>query len=322
LKYLVTGGAGFIGSNLVRRLVEDAHQVAVVDNLATGSTTNLAEVEDSIDLEVGDVRDPDVIRKALKGKDVQVVFHLAALASVARSVANPVTTHGVNAEGTLNVLLAARDAEVRRVVYASSSSIYGDSPELPKVEKMAPSPISPYAASKLAGEAYCHAFSHSYELETVSLRFFNVFGPRQDPLSEYAAVVPRFISRMIDGLPPIVYGDGRQSRDFTYISNVVDACISAAEAPSDVSGEVFNVGCGGSTTLLELLAMLSEIFHSEPGIEFTDARKGDVLHSQASIDKARRLLGYAPTVSVQEGLAETVKWFATRKEPVPTSNRS
>ena len=316
MRCLVSGGAGFIGSNLVRRLLEDQHDVTVLDDVSTGTLNNLAEVEDSIEVTVGDISDARAVRKAMQGAGV--VFHLAALASVARSVADPESTHRVNADGTLNMLLAARDAGARRFVYASSSSVYGDSPSLPKVEEMVPKPISPYAASKLAGEAFCRAFSHSYGLETVGLRFFNVFGPRQDPLSEYAAVIPRFINRMLYGASPQVYGDGLQTRDFTYVANVLDACVLAAQAPSLISGEVMNVGCGGSITLMELIEILSDLVGSKVRPQFQEPRTGDVLHSMASIEKARRIIGYEPSISVRDGLAETVKWFAGQRQRVTT----
>jgi nucleoside-diphosphate-sugar epimerase len=239
-----------------------------------------------------------------------VVFHLAALPSVARSVADPFASHAVNVDGTLNLLSASLRAGVRRVVYASSSSVYGNTATLPKHEQMPVAPQSPYAASKLAGEAYCRAFTHAYGLETVSLRFFNVFGPRQDPTSAYAAVIPRFLSSMLAGRSPEVYGDGRQSRDFTFIANAVEACVAAAEAGPDAAGEAVNVGCGGRTSLLELIEMLNELLEIDIQPSFHPPRQGDVRDSEASIAKAGRLLGYHPLVAVRDGLAETARWVA------------
>ncbi|HXF72231.1 MAG TPA: NAD-dependent epimerase/dehydratase family protein [Actinomycetota bacterium] len=296
---------------MVRFLLEEGDRVRVLDDLSTGHRANLAGV--GVELVEGDVRDLDLVRRACRG--TEVVYHLAALPSVARSLADPGTTNDVNVRGTLTVLLAARAEGVRRVVYASSSSIYGDAPTLPKEEGMPPLPRSPYAAAKLAGEAYCRAFTASLGLETVSLRFFNVFGPRQDPASPYAAVIPRFASRMLAGEPPVIFGDGLQSRDFTYVANAVRACRLAALADGEVAGEVVNVACGGRISLLELVALLNRIIgtHLEP--VFTDPQPGDVRHSEAAIGKARRLLGYRPEVGVEEGLAETVAWLA-RAAPV------
>jgi UDP-N-acetylglucosamine/UDP-N-acetyl-alpha-D-glucosaminouronate 4-epimerase len=307
VKVLVTGGAGFIGSSLVHALVNQGAQVMVLDDLSTGNPDNLGQ--SPAELRTGDIRDPDAVGEAVRGADV--VYHLAALPSVARSVADPVRSHEVNASGTLEVLVAARDAGTRRVVYASSSSVYGDTPTLPKHEAMSLSPQSPYAAAKLAGESYCRAFSRTYGLETVALRFFNVFGPRQDPASEYAAVIPRFITRMMAGERPMIFGDGRQSRDFTFVGNVVRACIDAAGAER-ASGEVMNVGFGGRTSLLELVAMLNNILDTELEPEFGPSRPGDVRHSEASIDRARELIDYRPAVGLEEGLRETVTWFAAR----------
>jgi UDP-glucose 4-epimerase len=310
---LVTGGAGFIGSNLVHSLAASGRRVRVVDDLSTGSLENVAGVP-GLSVVIGDLRDEQAVREAVDG--VEVVFHLGALPSVARSVADPRTSHQVNVNGTMNVLLAARDAGVRRVVYASSSSVYGDTPTLPKHEDMAVAPLSPYAASKLAGEAYCRAFTRVFGLETVSLRFFNVFGPRQDPGSEYAAVIPRFVTDMLKGERPVLFGDGGQSRDFTYVANAVQACLLAASAGPEVAGEAINVACGERTTLLELIDLLNELLDSNIGPQTVAPRKGDVRHSLASIDKAVRFLGYAPHVDLRSGLAETVRWFAG--EPAPS----
>lgn len=318
MSVLVTGGAGFIGSNLVAALVADGSRVRVLDDLSTGSMANLGEVSEDVEVMVGDVRAPDQVRRALDG--VEVVYHLAALPRVARSVVDPFGTHLVNVNGTLNVLVAARDAGVRRVVFASSSSVYGDTPTLPKSEDMAPRPQSPYAASKLAGEGYCRAFASVFGIETVSLRFFNAFGPRQDPTAEYAAVIPRFITRMIASQPPVIFGDGKQSRDFTYIDNVVHGCVLAAEAGSEAVGESINVACGSRITLLDLAATLNEILGTDLDPEFQEARPGDVMHSEAAIGKAADLVGYSPQVEVREGLERTVAWFH-REAPILWGSR-
>jgi UDP-glucose 4-epimerase len=320
VKVLVTGGMGFIGSNLVLRLLRNGDEVRVLDDLSTGHEANLEDVGGDYELIVGDLRDRTVLARSVTGADV--VYHLGALPSVARSVADPVASHEVNATGTLNVLSEGRDAGVRRVVYASSSSIYGDTPVLPKHEDMPVNTMSPYAASKLTGEAYCRAFSRSMGLETVSLRFFNVFGPRQDPASHYAAVIPAFLSKLGSGEPPVIFGDGYQSRDFTYIENVVDACLQAAGATAEAVGEVFNIGCGGRTTLLELVASLREIVASDLEPLFDSPRPGDVRHSEADISKARRLLGYEPRVSLYEGLRETTEWFRDRFDSEFAARRS
>jgi UDP-glucose 4-epimerase len=307
---LVTGGAGFIGSHLVEALLQRGDRVRVFDNFSTGQYDNLTHIRGDVEIIEGDLRDNDAIRRAVAG--IEVVFHQGALASVQRSVDDPVTTNAVNVTGTLHVLTAARDAGVRRVVFASSSSVYGDTPTLPKVETQAPHPLSPYAVSKLAGEQYCMAFSVVYGLSTIALRYFNVFGPRQDPHSEYAAVIPRFIDRMVRGLPPIIYGDGLQSRDFTYVENVVDANLAAADAPADCSA-VFNVGAGARTSLLELAAQINQLLGSNLAPDHQPPRAGDVRHSQASIDAIRATLGYAPRVSLTEGLARTLAWFRHEK---------
>lgn len=307
MNVVVTGGMGFIGSNLVRCLLASGASVRVLDDLSTGREENLVGLSGDLDVALGDVRDPGLLASVIRG--AEVVYHLAALPSVARSIANPVATHEVNATGTLNVLVSARDAGVRRVVYASSSSVYGDTPTLPKHEGMQPVPLSPYAVSKLAGEAYCRAFTRSFRLETVALRFFNVFGPRQDPESEYAAVIPRFVTRLLDGEPPTVFGDGAQSRDFTYIGNVVQACLLAAEAGPDAAGEAMNVGFGRRITLLDLLDMLGEILELPVEPTFGPPRPGDVRDSLADISKAERLIGYRPLVDLRQGLTETVAWF-------------
>jgi UDP-glucose 4-epimerase len=310
MQVLVTGGAGFIGSNLVRSLVASGDRVRVLDDLSTGSEENLRDCNGLVDLVVGDVRKPDVVTRVVDGADV--VYHLAALPSVSRSVARPLDVNRVNVEGTLNVLIAARDAGVRRVVYASSSSVYGDTPTLPKHEDMPVMPLSPYASSKLAGESYCRSFSSVYGMETVSLRFFNVFGPWQDPDSEYAAVIPRFVTRMIAGHSPEVFGDGLQSRDFTFVSNAIQACVLAAEAGPEAVGETMNVACGDRITLLQLVDAINEALGTSIAPTHGVPRPGDVRHSLASIGRAERLIGYRPLLTVREGLLQTVRWFVER----------
>jgi len=300
---LVTGGAGFIGSHLVEALVARGERVRVLDNLATGRLENLSAVEDSVEFIQGDLRDRAVVSRAMKG--VEVVFHHAALASVPLSVEDPLTTHDVNATGTLNVLLAARDTDVRRVVYASSSSVYGDGPELPKHEEMEPDPCSPYAVSKLAGEHLCRAFWPVYGLSTVSLRYFNVFGLRQDSDSPYAAVIPKFVECLTAGKPLPVYGDGKQTRDFIPVSSVVEVNMQAA-AKDGIDGEVFNVGSGKPVSLLDLISLLGEVSGREPRIRFLPERRGDVRKSWADIEKARRMLDIVPG-SLHEGLRKVME---------------
>jgi len=314
MNVLVTGGAGFIGSNLVKSLVASGDRVRVLDDLSTGYVSNLDDVTGMGDLVVGDVCDPSVVRGLVAG--AEVVYHLAALPSVSRSIANPIRVNHVNVDGTVNVLVAARDAGVRRLVYASSSSVYGNAATLPKHEDMAPAPRSPYAASKLAGEMYCRSFAAVYPLETVCLRFFNVFGPWQDPTSQYAAVIPSFITRMMTGEPPVVFGDGTQSRDFTFVGNAIQACILAASAGPQSSGEVMNAACGKRITLLQLIAELNDLLEADFRPTFGPPRDGDVDHSLASIDRAKRLIGYAPWMSVRQGLAATVPWYAARAPTV------
>lgn len=309
--HLVTGGGGFIGSHLVEALVARGDSVRVLDNFSTGDPTNLLDVRDDIEVIEGDITDPQTL--ALAMRDVEVVFHQAALASVPRSVADPLATHRACADGTLQVLLAARDAGARRVVYAASSSAYGNSPRLPKRESDSTNPRSPYAVAKLTGEHYCAAFSTVYGLETVRLRYFNVFGPRQPPDSPYAAVIPLFLRAMVAGQRPKLHGDGRQSRDFTYIDNVIQVNLRAANAPN-VSGRVYNVGCGARTSLLEIVDQLNQLLHTDLAPEFGPTRAGDVMHSEADISLARADLGYEPEVDVAEGLRRCVAWFRSDRE--------
>jgi nucleoside-diphosphate-sugar epimerase len=306
-RVLVTGGAGFIGSHLAARLCRAGHAVRVLDNLATGRRENLAEIGDEIELVEGDVRSYEQVHRCMRGCDL--VFHEAALPSVPRSIQDPLTSHASNVTGTLNVLLAAREEGVRRVVFASSSSTYGANRELPAREAAPALPISPYAVAKLAAEGYCRAFSTVYGLETVALRYFNVFGPRQDPLSEYAAVIPRFITAMLEGRPPVIYGDGEQSRDFTYIDNVVAANLLAADA-DDVAGQTFNIACGATITLNALLDELRAITGIAIDAVHEDPRQGDVRHSLADISRARAALGYEPAIDLREGLSRTVESLA------------
>jgi UDP-glucose 4-epimerase len=308
--YLVTGGAGFIGSHLVQRIVAMGERVRVLDNFISGKRENLCGLEDKVEVIFGDLLDEGVVRKAMDG--VEVVFHQAALRSVPFSVENPALVNRVNVEGTVNVLIAARDARVRRVVYASSSSVYGDGLELPKSEHSLPRPVSPYAVSKLAGEYYCRVFSQLYRLETVSLRYFNVYGPRQDPTSQYAAVIPRFIHWSLRGEPLEVHGDGLQSRDFTCIDNVVAANLLAAQC-SDGIGEAFNVGQGSAHNLLDLANLLQDILGMKLRLLHTSSRPGDVRHTLADISKAEHCLGYKPHISFEEGIVRTARYFTDER---------
>jgi UDP-glucose 4-epimerase len=308
--HLVTGGAGFIGSHIAERLLRDGHRVRVLDNLSTGRRENLDVLRSaggaSFEWMEGDIRDREACLRACAG--AEVVYHQAALASVQRSIENPGDTTGVNVGGTVNVLAAARESGARRVVSASSSSVYGNSPTLPKHEEMPAAPLSPYAASKLAGEQFARVWSESLGLETVSLRYFNVFGPRQDPGSQYAAVIPLFITALRDGRRPDVFGTGEQSRDFTYVENVVEANLLAGSAP-DPRGAAVNIACEDRISLLQLLDGIGRILAVKPQPVFHPPRVGDVLHSQASIDRARRLLGFSPRVGFDEGLRRTVDHF-------------
>ncbi len=313
MECLITGGAGFIGSNLARFLLGQGCRVRILDDLSTGRQENLSRIQSEVDFIRGDIRDLDTVRKAVQSCDL--VFHLAALPSVPRSIADPGTSHSVNVNGTLNVLLAARDAEVRRVVLASSSSVYGDQKELPRVETQPPRPLSPYAVSKLTGEYYARSFSVVYGLDTVSLRYFNVFGPHQDPNSPYAAVIPRFMEALSQGQSPVIYGDGSQSRDFTFVENVCRINWLAATVAQPLAGEVFNVGCGHSFTLLEILERLVQILGAgQVKPVFEAPRAGDVKHSLADIGKARRILGYAPEPDLTDELRLTCEWFGRSRD--------
>jgi UDP-glucose 4-epimerase len=308
--YLVTGGAGFIGSNIVQELVRRGETVRVLDDLSTGKLENLSSLLDRIDFIQGSITDTDAIARAVAGVDF--VLHQAARPSVQLSVNDPLATDAVNVRGTLNMLLAARDAGVRRFVFASSSAVYGESEELPKRENMATAPISPYGVSKLAGEAYCQAFHASYGMPTVALRYFNVFGPRQDPRSHYAAVVPLFTTALLTGQPPTIFGDGLQSRDFSYVSNVVDANILACQARG-VVGQVFNIACNRQHSLLDLLSTLKGLVGADIAPIFAPARAGDIKHSLADTAKARLMLGYEPAVGFHEGLVRTVLWYREQR---------
>ncbi|HUF01617.1 MAG TPA: SDR family oxidoreductase [Gaiellaceae bacterium] len=311
MKVLVTGGAGFIGSNVVRALLARGDDVRVLDNFSTGSRANLAELEDHVELVEGDLRSYERVHTAVRG--VEVVLHQGALPSVPRSVQDPLTTTAVNVEGTLNVLLAARDEGIRRIVNASSSSVYGNGGSLPRTETQLPDPISPYAVAKLAAERFCTSFSRVYGLEIVSLRYFNVFGPRQDPTSQYAAVVPRFIRAVADGQPVTIYGDGEQSRDFTYVDNVVDANLLAADAVN-VAGEIVNVATGGPATVNELAGAIGRLLDREVTKVYEPEREADVRASWADLGEARRLLGYEPQIALEDGLRRTADFLLSGKE--------
>ncbi len=305
-KVLITGGAGFIGSHLAEALVAQGDDVTVFDNLSTGYEHNLESVRGAVNFVEGDLRRPDEIGKAMVGQDY--VLHEAALASVPRSVADPVGSHDNNANGTLNLLVAAREAGVKRVVYAGSSSAYGDSEITPKHEEITPKPLSPYAVAKLVGEHYCRAFWEVYGLETLTIRYFNVFGPRQDPDSPYAAVLPIFLSHLLRGESPTIDGDGSHTRDFTYVANVVEGNLKALSAPK-TQGETVNVACGGSYSVLYLYEQIKQTLGVDIEPNFGPKRAGDVPHSSANIDKAGELIGYKPVVSFEEGLARTIEWY-------------
>ncbi len=304
--YLVTGGAGFIGSNIAEALVQRGDRVRVLDNLSTGDRENLRHLEGDVELVVGDIVDPEAVRRAMEGIDI--VFHQAALASVPLSVSDPLASHAACATGTLNVLHEAHQAGVRRVVYASSSALYGDQPTSAKRETDVPSPLTPYGVAKLAGEHYCHAAYHTYGLETVCLRYFNVFGPRQDPQSPYSAVIPLFITAMLRGERPKIYGDGKQSRDFTFVQNVVAGNLLAAEVPG-IAGRSFNMADGRATDLLTLIRLLNEFLGTDIQPEFAPARVGDIRDSMSDITLARQVLGYDPPIDFQTGLKNSIDYY-------------
>jgi UDP-glucose 4-epimerase len=305
-KFLVTGGAGFIGSNICNRLVSDGCFVRVVDNLLTGKKTNLAGILDKIEFIKADMGDENVARTAMK--DIDMVLHQGALPSVPRSVDDPAATHRHCVDATFTLLLAARDAKVKRFVYASSSSAYGDTPTLPKVETMLPSPLSPYAAAKLAGEYYCSVFYNVFGLQTISLRYFNVFGPHQDPTSQYAAAIPAFVMSILKDKPPTIYGDGEQSRDFTYVDNVVEANLLAATARK-TAGEVINIACGQAVTVNEIIEMINKILGKNIKPIYAAPRPGDVKHSLADISLAKKLIKFKPKVSFRQGLEKAIGWY-------------
>jgi UDP-glucose 4-epimerase len=306
MRYIVTGGAGFIGSHIAEYLSTNGHEVIIFDNLFSGKKQNIRHLLErkTVSFVEGSITDIHALKKIADGTDG--IFHEAAIASVPRSIKNPLATNEANVQGTLNVLLAARDSGVKKVVFASSSSVYGDTPVLPKQEDMKPLPISPYAVSKLTGEYYCRVFSSVYHLPTVCLRYFNVFGPRQDPNSEYAAVIPKFITKILKNQPPVIYGDGKQSRDFTYVQDVVQANIHAMER--DAEG-IFNIAYGERHTLDELASTIMEITGKQMKPDYQPVRPGDILHSLADITAARTMLGYSPEYTFKSGLEETVSWF-------------
>jgi nucleoside-diphosphate-sugar epimerase len=305
-RYLVTGGAGFIGSNIAEALVKRGEQVVVLDNLSTGYEKNISHLRNDLTFIKGDVRDEGTVRKALAGVDY--VLHEAALASVPRSIEDPVLVTDVNVRGTLTVLDEARRAGVKRFVYAASSSAYGDTERLPKVESMTPKPLSPYAASKLMGEYYCAVYAHVYGMSTVSLRYFNIFGPRQDPKSQYAAVIPIFVSHLMAGTPPSIFGDGEQSRDFTHVENVIEANILASRCEK-ARGQTINIACGSRYTLNDLFNQMRSIIGSSIEPRYAESRAGDVKHSHADISAAEELIGYRVAVPFAEGLRRTIAWY-------------
>jgi UDP-N-acetylglucosamine/UDP-N-acetyl-alpha-D-glucosaminouronate 4-epimerase len=312
---LVTGGAGFIGSHIAAALVANGVRVRVIDDLSTGYRQNVQEVGGDVDFVQASVADESALRKALE--DVELVFHQAAIPSVPRSVENPRQTHIASVDSTFSLLLASREMKVRRIVYAASSSAYGDQPTLPKVEDMLPVPLSPYAVAKLVGEFYCQVFTRVYGLETVSLRYFNVFGPRQDPSSQYSGVISRFIAALLSGAQPVIFGDGEQSRDFTYIANVVEANLKAAETTKGI-GAVINVANGARITLNELLKEVQQLTgKTDVSVDYQPPRAGDVLHSLADITRARELLGFEPQVGLREGLQLTIDWWKQSRFAAP-----
>lgn len=305
-RYVVTGGAGFIGSHLAERLLKDGQQVRIVDNLATGKREHVERLKGDLSFHEVNITDVNALRPIFEGVDT--VFHQAALPSVPRSIDDPLTTHDYDLTGTLNVLVAARDAGVRRVVYAASSSAYGDIEGEFKTEDMAPRPQSPYGVAKLGGEYYCQVFHHVYGLETVCLRYFNVFGPRQDPTSQYSAVIPLFITLMLDGQSPTIHGDGLQSRDFTFIENVVHGNLLASQSEK-AAGQVMNLATGARITLVDLVEKINGVLGTDLRANHVESRTGDIKHSRASIQRAADLLGYKPVVDFDEGLARTIAWY-------------
>lgn len=307
MKFLVTGGAGFIGSNIVEELCKRGHSVRVLDNFSTGRRENINKFLNDIELIEGDIRSYHTVNQAMEG--IEVILHQAALPSVPRSINDPITTNEVNVGGTLNILDAARNHKVRRIVFASSSSVYGDTPELPKHEKMTPRPLSPYAVSKLTGEHYLKVFNKLYGIETIVLRYFNVFGLRQDPSSQYSAVIPKFIKAILTGKRPVIYGDGNQSRDFTYISNVVEGNLLAASVmyPEE---NVFNCACHGQITLNKLVASINKILNKEIRPKYVESRPGDIKHSCAAIELVKQHIGFEPVETFEIGLEKTIEWYA------------
>jgi len=306
MRYLVTGGAGFIGSNSVDELVRRGHSVVVLDDLSSGKEENLAECRNKITFIKGSITDIEVVRKAMH--EAEYVLHLAARTSVPRSVKDPIETNRINIDGTLNVLVAAKEMKVKRVVFAASSSAYGETPTLPKLETMQPQPISPYGVTKYVGELYGQTFGRCYGLENVSLRYFNIFGPRQDPSSPYSGVLAKFCTAFLDETQPVVFGDGEQTRDFTFVDNAVQANLLACEAPN-VSGKVFNVGCGGRVSLNEVLRALARVTGRTLEAKYEPSRDGDIRDSQADISQAREFLNYDPPVGFEEGLTRTFEWY-------------
>jgi len=311
MRFVITGGAGFIGSNTVDELVRRGHSVVVLDDLSSGKEENLAEIRNKITLIKGSITDIEVVRKAMH--EAEHVIHLAARTSVPKSVKDPIETNRINIDGTLNVLVAARDAKVKRIVFAASSSAYGETPTLPKVEKMAPQPISPYGVTKYVGELYAQAFGRCYGLENVSLRYFNIFGPRQEPSSPYSGVLAKFCTAFLEDTQLVIFGDGEQTRDFTYVDNAVQANLLACEAPN-VSGKVFNVGVGGRFSLNQTVTLLSNISGKKLEPKYEPARDGDIRDSQADISQAREFLGYEPSVAFDEGLRRTFEWYRVTQE--------
>src|SRR5712691_2247409 len=314
MRYLVTGGAGFIGTNTVDELVSRGHSVVVLDDLSSGKEENLAESRNKITFIKGSITDLEIVRRAIQEADY--VLHLAARTSVPRSVKDPVETNRINIDGTLSVLVAARDAKVKRVVYAASSSAYGETPTLPKVETMEPQPISPYGVTKYVGELYAQTFGRCYGLENVSLRYFNIFGPRQEPGSPYSGVLAKFCTAFLEETQPVIFGDGEQTRDFTYVENAVQANLLACEAPN-VSGKVFNIGVGERFSLNQTVALLCKISGKSLEAKYDPPREGDIRDSQADISQAREFLGYEPKVGFEEGLRRTFEWYQALQEKAP-----